>query len=65
MEYRQLTLMEQKRAEGQFSTRTTEENMAYWFFPEIMRKSMKRNYPVAFDGANVHIIQILSSSAKG
>lgn len=51
MEYRQLTPMEQKRAEGQFTTRTTEENMAYWFFPEIMRKCVKRNYPVAFDGA--------------
>ena len=51
MQYRTLSSLEQKRAEGQFSTRTTEENMAYWFFPECMRRNMKRNYPVAFEGA--------------
>ena len=51
MQYRTLSSLEQKRAEGQFSTRTTEENMAYWFFPECMRRNMKRNYPIAFEGA--------------
>ena len=51
MEYRELKTFELARAKGQFPSRTIEENMAYWFFPECMRRNMKRNYPIAFEGA--------------
>lgn len=50
MEYRELKTFELARAKGQFPSRTTEENMAYWFFPACMRDNMKRNYPIAFVG---------------
>lgn len=50
MEYRELKTFELARAKGQFPSRTTEENMAYWYFPACMRDNMKRNYPIAFVG---------------
>lgn len=50
MEYRELKTFELARAKGQFPSRTTEENMAYWYFPACMRDNMKRNYPIAFMG---------------
>ena len=50
MKYRALTPQEMEYANEQLSSRTKEENTAYWYFPEKMKVRMKRNYPVAFEG---------------
>ncbi len=52
MKYRALTSQEMEYAYEQLSSRTKEENTAYWFFPEKMKARMKRNYPVAFEGCD-------------
>ena len=50
MKYRALTPQESEYANEQLSSRTKEENTAYWYFPESMKARMKRNCPVAFEG---------------
>lgn len=37
-------------AHEQLSSRSKEENTAYWYFPEKMKAKVKRNYPIAFEG---------------
>jgi very-short-patch-repair endonuclease len=50
MRYRTLTTQEMAYAHEQLSSRSKEENTAYWYFPEKMKAKVKRNYPIAFEG---------------
>lgn len=50
MKYRTLTTQEMAYAHEQLSSRSKEENTAYWYFPEKMKAKVKRNYPIAFEG---------------
>lgn len=53
MKYRALTPQEMTYAQEQLSSRSIEEDTAYWYFPEKMKARMKRNYPIAFEGCNI------------
>lgn len=53
MKYRALTSQETEYAKDQLSSRTKEEDTAYWYFPEKMKTRMKRNYPIAFEGCDI------------
>lgn len=53
MKYRALTPQEMTYAQEQLSSRSIEEDTAYWYFPEKMKARMKRNYPIAFEGCSI------------
>lgn len=53
MKYRTLSPKEMEYAHEQFSSRTKEENTAYWYFPKNMKARMKRNYPIALEGCDM------------
>jgi very-short-patch-repair endonuclease len=52
MKYRTLTPKEMAYAQEQLSSRSIEEDTAYWYFPEKMKAKVKRNFPIAFEGCN-------------
>ena len=52
MKYRTLTPKEMAYAQEQLSSRSIEEDTAYWYFPEKMKAKVKRNFPIAFEGSN-------------
>ena len=49
MKYRTLTPKEMAYAQEQLSSRSIEEDTAYWYFPEKMKAKVKRNFPIAFE----------------
>ena len=60
MELRQLTEVEQERAQRAESYRTQYEKKAYRYLPDYMKKRAKRNVAVAFKILHGHISQTCS-----